>query len=375
MQAHNYMVRFNPCKLTLMHEPAKASQIQLRPVRLWLLVAAAMIFVTLIVGGATRLTESGLSIVEWKPITGVLPPFSENAWRSEFDKYQTIPQYRELNRGMSLEAFKTIYWWEWSHRLLARLTGAVFLLPFLVFLARGTIPPGLRIRLWSIFAAGAALGAVGWWMVSSGLTQGVSVSQYRLAFHLTLATAIYGAIVWTAQELVTRRALEVTARLRVAASTIAILLLFQIYLGALVAGLGAGLVYNTWPTIDGAFVPSPERLWFIEPAWRNLFENTLTVQFQHRMVAYVIWLLAVLHAYDAWRGKRAFAYAAVFAGAVTLQAGLGIATLLHQAPLPLALAHQILAIIVFTIAVVHAEGLSHRLTFQLPRSRPAEHGA
>ncbi len=372
MQVHNYMVRANPCKLTLMHEPAKASQIQLRPVRLWLLVAAAMILVTLIVGGATRLTESGLSIVEWKPITGVLPPFSENAWRSEFDKYQTIPQYRELNRGMSLEAFKTIYWWEWSHRLLARLTGAVFLLPFLVFLARGTIPPGLRIRLWSIFAAGAALGAVGWWMVSSGLTQGVSVSQYRLAFHLTLATAIYGAIVWTAQQLVTRRPVEVRARLRFAASTIAILLLFQIYLGALVAGLGAGLVYNTWPTIDGAFVPSPERLWFIEPAWRNLFENTLTVQFQHRMVAYVIWLLAVLHAYDAWRGKRAVAYAVVFAGAVTLQAGLGIATLLHQAPLPLALVHQILAIIVFTIAVVHAEGLSHRLTFQ---TRPAEHGA
>jgi len=134
MQAHNYMVRANPCKQTLMHEPAKASEIQLRPVRLWLLMAAAMIFLTLIVGGATRLTESGLSIVEWKPITGVLPPTSEDQWRAEFAKYQTIPQYRELNRGMSLDAFKTIYWWEWSHRLLARLTGAVFLLPFLVFL-------------------------------------------------------------------------------------------------------------------------------------------------------------------------------------------------------------------------------------------------
>src|SRR5262249_35443212 len=208
MQAHNYMVRANPCKLTLMHEPANASEIQLRPVRLWLLVAAAMIFLTLIVGGATRFTGSGLSIVEWKPITGVLPPFSENEWRAEFGKYQTIPQYRELNRGMSLEAFKTIYWWEWSHRLLARLTGAVFLLPFLVFLVRGTIPSGLRIRLWSIFAAGAALGAVGWWMGSSGLTQGVSVSQYRLAFPLTPANAIYGAIVWTAQQLVMGEAVE-----------------------------------------------------------------------------------------------------------------------------------------------------------------------
>jgi len=374
MQAHNYMVRANPCKQTLMHEPAKASEIQLRPVRLWLLMAAAMIFLTLIVGGATRLTESGLSIVEWKPITGVLPPTSEDQWRAEFEKYQTIPQYRELNRGMSLDAFKTIYWWEWSHRLLARLTGAVFLLPFLVFLACGTIPPGLRVRLWSIFAAGAALGAVGWWMVSSGLTQGVSVSQYRLAFHLTLATAIYGAIVWTARQLITRSPVEVSARLRFVALAIAFLLLFQIYLGALVAGLDAGLVYNTWPTIDGAFVPSAERLWFIEPAWRNLFENTLTVQFQHRMVAYLIWLLTMLHAWDAWRGKRAFAGAAVLAGAVTLQAGLGIVTLLHQAPLPLALAHQILAIIVFTVAVMHAEGLSQRLAYQLPRSRPAEQG-
>ena len=375
MQAHNYMVRANPCKLTLMHEPVKASEIQLRPVRLWLLMAAAMIFLTLIVGGATRLTESGLSIVEWKPITGVLPPTSEDQWRAEFEKYQTIPQYRELNRGMSLDAFKTIYWWEWSHRLLARLTGAVFLLPFLGFLARGTIPPGLRVRLWSIFAAGAALGAVGWWMVSSGLTQGVSVSQYRLAFHLTLATAIYGAIVWTAQQLITRSPVEVSARLRFVALVIAFLLLFQIYLGALVAGLDAGLVYNTWPTIDGVFVPSAERLWFIEPAWRNLFENTLTVQFQHRMVAYLIWLLTMVHARDAWRGRRAFAGAAVLAGAVTLQAGLGVVTLLHQAPLPLALAHQILAIIVFTVAVVHAEGLSHRLAYQVPRSRPAEQGA
>jgi len=374
MQAHNYMVRANPCKQTLMHEPAKASEIQLRPVRLWLLMAAAMIFLTLIVGGATRLTESGLSIVEWKPITGVLPPTSEDQWRAEFAKYQTIPQYRELNRGMSLDAFKTIYWWEWSHRLLARLTGAVFLLPFLVFLACGTIPPGLRVRLWSIFAAGAALGAVGWWMVSSGLTQGVSVSQYRLAFHLTLATAIYGAIVWTARQLITRSPVEVSARLRFFALAIAFLLLVQIYLGALVAGLDAGLVYNTWPTIDGAFVPSAERLWFIEPAWRNLFENTLTVQLQHRMVAYLIWLLTMVHAWDAWRGRRAFAGAAVLAGAVTLQAGLGIVTLLHQAPLPLALAHQILAIIVFTVAVVHAEGLSHRLAYQVSRSRPAEQG-
>ena len=350
----------SPASKTKMHEPIKASNARLRPVRLWLLVSAAMILLTLIVGGATRLTESGLSIVEWKPVTGVLPPLSQAEWQTEFAKYQTIPQYRDLNRGMSLDAFKTIYWWEWSHRLLARVTGAVFLLPLLFFLWRGDIPSRLRVRLWAIFGAGTALGAVGWWMVSSGLTQGVSVSQYRLGFHLTLATAIYAAILWTAQQLVEEPPRVVSARLRFGALALAGLLLFQIYLGALVAGLDAGLVFNTWPLIDGDFVPSPERLWFIEPAWRNLFENTLTVQFNHRMIAYIIWILAILHASDAWRTGAGQAGALILAGAISLQAVLGIVTLLHQAPLPLALAHQVLAILVFSVAVIHAERLSHR---------------
>src|SRR6187397_800656 len=229
-----------------MHEPIKATNASLRPVRLWLLISAAMILLTLIVGGATRLTESGLSIVEWKPVTGVLPPLSPAEWQAEFAKYQAIPQYRELNRGMGLEAFKTIYWWEWSHRLL----------PLLFFLWRGAIPSGLRSRLWTIFGAGAALGAVGWWMVSSGLTQGVSVSQYRLAFHLTLATTIYAATLWTARQLADYLPSAAPARLRFGALALAALLLFQIYLGALVAGLDAGLVFNTWPLIDGVLVPS-----------------------------------------------------------------------------------------------------------------------
>src|SRR5258706_238834 len=155
-----------------------------RAIRLWLLAVAGLMVVTLLVGGATRLTESGLSIVEWKPVTGIVPPPDEAAWQAEFDKYQAIPQYRELNRGMSLHEFKTIYWWEWTHRLLARVVGAAFLLPFLWFLWQGTVAPGLRRRLWIIFGFGAALGAVGWWMVSSGLSDRVSVSQYRLAFHL-----------------------------------------------------------------------------------------------------------------------------------------------------------------------------------------------
>jgi cytochrome c oxidase assembly protein subunit 15 len=339
-------------------------------VRLWLLVTAAMIFLTLVVGGATRLTESGLSIVEWKPITGVLPPLSENDWEVEFTKYQTIPQYRELNRGMSLHEFKAIYWWEWSHRLLARLTGVVFLFPFLLFLWSGAIPERFRTRLWIIFAGGAALGAVGWWMVSSGLTQRVSVSQYRLAFHLTLASAIYVSILWTAQQLKDQASKEMFSRGRIGAFAIVWLLLLQIYLGALVAGLDAGLIYNTWPKIDGAIVPAQERLWFLQPAWHNLFENTLTVQFNHRMVAYVIWLLTMLHALDACRTRQAVRGAVALAGAVTLQAGLGVVALLYQAPLALALAHQVLAIIVLTIAVVHAERLSHRVITYAQSAKP-----
>jgi cytochrome c oxidase assembly protein subunit 15 len=259
---------------------------------------------------------------------------------------------------MNLHEFKTIYWWEWSHRLLARLVGAAFLLPFLFFLWRGWIEPGLKARLWTLFGGGALLGAVGWWMVSSGLAGRVSVSQYRLAFHLTLACAIYAAILWTARGLATSAFDPVPRRLRLTAAGLAILVLFQIYLGALVAGLDAGLVFNTWPQIDGALIPSAERLWFESPGWRNLFENTLTVQFDHRMAAYVLWIVAVFHLIDVIRAKRSGAVlngALVLACAITLQAGIGIVTLLHQAPLPLALLHQIMGIVVLTIAVIHAE--------------------
>src|SRR6476660_10267546 len=304
MQARDYMVRAVLCNQAPMPETVKESKIDLRAVRLWLLTAAAMIFLTLIVGGATRLTESGLSIVEWKPLTGVMPPLSAGAWQDEFAKYRTIPQYRELNRRMSLDEFKVIYWWEWTHRLLARLVGAAFLLPFLFFLWRGWIEPALKVRLWTLFASGAVLGGVGWWMVSSGLAGRVSVSQYRLAFHLTLACAIFAAILWTARGLDARPAAPAPRRLQRTALGLAILVLVQIYLGALVAGLDAGLVFNTWPSIDGVWIPSAERLWFETPAWRNLFENMLTVQFNHRMVAYALWVVAVLHLADVIREKR-----------------------------------------------------------------------
>ena len=346
-----------------------------RALRLWLLAVAAMIFATLVVGGATRLTESGLSITEWKPVTGVLPPLTEQSWQAEFQKYQAIPQYKELNRGMSLGQFKVIFWWEWAHRLLARSTGAVFLAPFIFFLWRGWVPKRLRVRLWTIFGAGAALGAVGWWMVSSGLagSDRVSVSQYRLAFHLTLATAIYAAVLWTAQQLTPQRTQGAPPRLRVGALVVAVLVLLQIYLGALVAGTNAGLAYNTWPLIDGAFIPAPDHLWFLTPAWRNFFENTLTVQFDHRMIAYAIFLAALFHLNDAWRARYEVRGALILAGMVLLQAALGIVTLLQQAPLPLALTHQLVAILVFTVAILHAERLWHRES--LAAYQPAAVGA
>jgi cytochrome c oxidase assembly protein subunit 15 len=315
-----------------------------------------------LVGGATRLTESGLSIVEWKPVAGALPPLTGNEWAAEFEKYKAIPQYQQLNRGMSLNEFKTIFWWEWAHRFIGRVIGAAFLLPFLWFLWRGWIEPRLRPRLWTIFALGAFQGAVGWWMVVSGLAERVSVSQYRLAFHLTLACLIYAALLWTAQQLSPRAPLPVSRRLGISAAAILIMVLVQIYLGALVAGLDAGLVYNTWPLFDGSFIPEGSRLLFNEPPWRNFFENALTVQFDHRMMAYALWLAVILHAIDAARiaRGRVLANALLLAGAITIQASVGILTLLYQAPLALALAHQAMAMIVLTIAALNAQRLEAR---------------
>jgi heme a synthase len=332
-----------------------------RIIRIWLLAIAGLIFVMVLVGGATRVTESGLSIVEWQPVAGTLPPLSQSDWQREFEKYQAIPQYRLLNRGMSLAEFKTIYWWEWTHRLLGRLIGAVFLLPFLFFLWHGWIGQGLRSRLWLIFALGAAQGAIGWWMVASGLAERTEVSPYRLATHLILACVIFTASLWTAQRIMPGAPVAATTRGRATALVLLALVPLQIYFGALLAGLRGGLVYNTWPLIDGAFVPPQSQLFSLEPFWRNWFENILTVQFAHRMTAYALCLVAVLHLADVGRSVGlgpAFRSALALAIGVDAQAAIGVLALLHQVPPPLALLHQAVAIIVLALAVVHAERLT-----------------
>jgi cytochrome c oxidase assembly protein subunit 15 len=262
---------------------------------------------------------------------------------------------------MSLGEFKTIFWWEWSHRLLGRAIGIVYLLPFLWFMWRGVLSADLRRRLWIIFGLGGLQGAVGWWMVASGLSQRVEVSQYRLATHLVLALLIYAAIVWTVRRLSERRPITTTLRLKITSAILLVLTFVQLYLGALVAGLRAGKIYNTWPEIDGGFIPAGERLFFETPWWRNLFDNSLTVQFEHRMVAYALFVLAVLHAFDAIRsraGTAAVNGALWLAAIVTLQAALGILTLLNAAPIDLALTHQGVAIAVLTLAVLQAERLA-----------------
>jgi heme a synthase len=343
-------------------DPAQPAP-SLSAVRNWLIFVALLIAAMVLVGGATRLTESGLSIVEWKPVAGALPPLSQQQWNQAFDAYKTIPQYRELNAGMDLAEFKSIFWWEWSHRLLGRVIGVAYLLPFLWFLWRGALSADLRRRLWLIFGLGALQGAVGWWMVASGLSQRVEVSHYRLATHLVLALLIFASIVWTLRRLAPLPPLLATARLKLASVALLVLTFIQLYLGALVAGLRAGKIYNTWPEIDGGLIPAAARLFFATPWWRNLFDNTLTVQFEHRMTAYALLALALLHALDATSsraGAAAVRGAWWLVAAITLQAALGILTLLHQVPIPLALAHQAVAIVVLTLATLQAERLAAR---------------
>jgi len=326
----------------------------------WLFAVAALVFLMVSVGGATRLTGSGLSITEWRPIMGVVPPLSDAAWQEALEKYRQIPQYRHVNKGMSLEAFKRIFWWEWTHRFLARFVGVAFLLPFLYFLATGRIARALVPRLAGLFALGGLQGAIGWYMVASGLAGRTDVSQYRLALHLSLAVVIFAGLLWTALSLGPREARRqaVPPFYRRGAAWIVGLVFLQIVAGAFVAGLKAGNDYNTWPLMDGRFIP--QGLGVMSPWWANLFENATTVQFNHRMLAYVLTAVALWHVWSVLSrtdDRLVRASGLAVGGAVLAQVALGIWTLLAQVPLSLGLAHQAGAVTVFGLALWHLHTL------------------
>ena len=339
-------------------------------IRLWLILLLAMVVAMTALGGWTRLTDSGLSITEWKPISGAIPPLSEADWKAEFDKYRQIPEYQLQNKGMSLAEFKRIFFWEWAHRLLGRSIGLVWAVGFLWFLARRQVPKGWTGRLLLPGLLGAGQGALGWWMVSSGLSgRMVDVASYRLALHLGLAFVIMGVILWLilligrsgAELLQARRSRE--AGLAALAGWLVGLTLFQVLLGALVAGIDAGRGYTDWPLMNGEFLPSES--FDYEPIWSNLFENPALVQFDHRMVGYLVFAFA---AFVWWKSRQSpltatrGAFALVMAMAV-LQMALGIVTVLYAAPPGLALLHQLGAVALVLLA------LRARFTALYPRAQ------
>jgi len=329
-----------------------------RAIRLWLLLLLAMVVAMTALGGWTRLTDSGLSITEWKPISGAIPPLSREAWQAEFDKYRQIPEYQLQNKGMSLDAFKRIFFWEWAHRLLGRAIGLVWAAGFLWFLARRQIPPGWTGRLLLPGILGAGQGALGWWMVSSGLTgRMVDVASYRLALHLGLAFVIMGVILWLilllsrdAAELLQARRRREGGLARLAGRLLA-LALFQVLLGALVAGIDAGRGYTDWPLMNGAFLP-PESFDYL-PLWSNLFENPALVQFNHRIIGYLLFAFA---GFTWWRSRRSPLRATrgafgLLMAMVVLQMLLGIVTVLYAAPAGLAILHQLGAVAVVLLVL------------------------
>jgi len=327
-----------------------------KPVAIWLFVVAAMVLAMVIVGGATRLTDSGLSITQWKPVTGAIPPLSQADWQAEFARYRQIPQYSQLNAGMSLAAFKAIYWWEWSHRLLGRLLGVVFFVPFVMFAIRRDLPRRLFFRLGGIFVLGGLQGLVGWWMVVSGLSDRVSVAPERLMVHLGLAFALFGMLLWTAFDAwsgAARQTLPSPWGRR--ASWLIGLVYLQVLLGALVAGADAGLVYNDWPLMNGGLLPDD---YVGGSLWATLAHSQGAVQLHHRIVAYLLTLVALSLGVAAWRSRYLARESKLLgvgvAAAVLLQAGLGITTLMLRAPVALSIAHQLLAALVLALAVAFA---------------------
>ncbi|GEK69308.1 heme A synthase [Paracoccus denitrificans] len=325
-------------------------------IRLWLVVLFVMVAAMIALGGATRLTGSGLSITEWKPVTGAIPPMDAATWQAEFDKYRQIPQFELVNSDMDLASFKRIYWWEWSHRLLGRLVGLVWAAGFVFFLATRRIPTGWTPRLLLLGALGGAQGAIGWWMVHSGLSgEMVRVASYRLATHLGLAFAILGLIAWYVLALSRSEAALLRARRAGEAKLFSMttglmhLAFVQILLGALVAGIDAGRMYTGWPTMGGEWIPA--EIWDATLGWRNFFENPALVQFIHRMTGYLLAVFAVVVFLRARRSPHPVtrgAYVAMLV-ALAVQVALGIMNVLHASPLPLALAHQIGAVALFTL--------------------------
>jgi cytochrome c oxidase assembly protein subunit 15 len=327
-----------------------------RAVRAWLIALFVLLVALIAVGGATRLTDSGLSITEWRPVLGALPPLSDADWQAEFALYQATPEYQLQNRGMSMAEFQVIYWWEWGHRQLARFIGLVWAVGFLGFAVLRKMPPGWWPRLLLLGVLGGLQGAIGWWMVASGLVgDRVDVAPYRLAIHLGLAFLILGLIAWyvmklsrPARDLLQARRATIGGAARWG-GVLAALVFVQILLGALVAGLDAGRSYIDWPLMQGGWLPPG--MWEMAPAWRNLFENPGTVQFNHRVTGYALALVALI-AWAFTRGaparapRRAFGWVVL---AVWLQAGLGIVTVINSAALPLALGHQAAAVLLLVL--------------------------
>jgi cytochrome c oxidase assembly protein subunit 15 len=324
-------------------------------VGIWLFAIAGLIGLMVVVGGLVRLTGSGLSITEWQPVTGVIPPLTEADWQAEFAKYQGTPQYELINRAMGLAGFKSIYWWEWAHRLLGRVLGVVFFVPFVVFWRQGRFDRLLAVRLAVIFLLGAAQGALGWWMVQSGLEPSrVAVSQYRLAAHLGLAIILFGYILWTALEVIGARHTKIMAvsSLRIWTIVLAVLVFLQILLGALMAGIGAGHAFSDWPTYGGQWVPFG--LFDLSPWWLNHFENPIMVHFQHRTVGYAVaaMVVALYVATKRAGGDKPQRSAAIHALLiVALQIALGVLTVVSGVSVPIAALHQVGALLLFGTAL------------------------
>lgn len=324
-----------------------------RKIAVWLLFSALCVFGMVVLGGLTRLTESGLSIVHWKPLTGTLPPLSQEAWQAEFEAYRTSPQYEKVNFGMSLQEFKNIFWLEYLHRLAGRLIGLVFLLPLLYFAVRRQLTAKLGWRLAGIFLLGGLQGVIGWYMVKSGLIDVPSVSPYRLALHLGTAFILFAMLLWTALDLLAKpSAMRIPPHFNLSAGIVTGVLFLQVLLGALVAGLDAGLTYNTFPLMDGHFIPNG--LYLLEPAWKNHFENVTMVQFQHRLGAYLVTAVTAVFVFFVYKYAIASGLKyrlMLFSGLVIGQVLLGIMTLLQNVPIVLASLHQAVAALLFATAI------------------------